>query len=81
MATPDEEFEVAFQQDASQAEQEETESYAGKVRSILRGLRYYSGHADMGEYIYLLREPNNPYDKNAIRADDIRGYQLGCAPN
>lgn len=41
------------------------------------GIRYYTGTAHSGEYVQLLREPNNPYDKNAIRVDNNRGIKVG----
>lgn len=31
----------------------------------------------IGDRIRLTREPNNPYDRNAIRADQINGLQIG----
>lgn len=40
-------------------------------------IRYYHGVAHPGEYIELVREPHNPYDRNAIRADNLRGEKIG----
>ena len=39
-------------------------------------LRYYSGTAHAGEYVSLVREPNNPYDRNAIRVDNMHGQKV-----
>jgi SWI/SNF-related matrix-associated actin-dependent regulator of chromatin subfamily A3 len=39
--------------------------------------RYYSGVAHPGEFVTLIREPNNPYDRNAIRVDNLRGEKVG----
>ena len=36
---------------------------------------FYKAHP--GEYIELVREPNNPYDRNAIRVDNIHGEKVG----
>lgn len=41
------------------------------------GLRYYTGVAHPGEYVRLVREPRNPYDRNAVRVDNIHGEQVG----
>ncbi len=41
------------------------------------GIRYYSGVARPGEYVVLVREPSNPYDRNAIRVDNLRGEKVG----
>mmetsp|Transcript_45123 Transcript_45123/g.94645 ORF Transcript_45123/g.94645 Transcript_45123/m.94645 type:complete len:876 (+) Transcript_45123:187-2814(+) len=41
------------------------------------GIRYYSGVAHPGEYVSLVREPRNPYDRNAIRVDNLRGEKVG----
>jgi HIRAN domain/SNF2-related domain len=41
------------------------------------GIRYYRGVAHPGEYVTLVREPSNPYDRNAIRVDNMRGEKVG----
>jgi SWI/SNF-related matrix-associated actin-dependent regulator of chromatin subfamily A3 len=41
------------------------------------GIKYYTGVAHPGEYVKLVREPNNPYDRNAIRVDNIRNDKVG----
>lgn len=41
------------------------------------GVQYYRGIATVDESLLLVREPNNPYDRNAIRVDNILGIQVG----
>ncbi|KAJ5995004.1 hypothetical protein N7481_001981 [Penicillium waksmanii] len=41
------------------------------------GVRFYRGHATKGEHVVLKREPTNPYDRNAIRVDNVMGAQIG----
>lgn len=45
--------------------------------SKIVGIKYYNGVAHPGEYVKLVREPNNLYDKNAIRVDNIRNEKVG----
>lgn len=33
--------------------------------------------AHLGEFVDLVREPNNPYDRNAIRVDNLARQQVG----
>lgn len=40
-----------------------------------------SGVAHLGEFVDLVREPNNPYDRNAIRVDNLARQQVGFANN
>lgn len=44
------------------------------------GVQYYRGYAQPGEQILMRREPGNPYDKNAIRIDNVAGTQIGHIP-
>ena len=41
------------------------------------GLQHYDGKAHPGEYVTLIREPHNPYDRNAIRVDNLQGEKVG----
>jgi len=41
------------------------------------GCRFYDGHVTTGEMVLLIREPQNPYDMNAIRVDNVRGQKIG----
>jgi SWI/SNF-related matrix-associated actin-dependent regulator of chromatin subfamily A3 len=48
--------------------------------SVLVGfvfLLLFAGVAHAGEYVTLVREPNNPYDRNAIRVDNMSGEKVG----
>ena len=44
---------------------------------LIVGIRYYNGEAHAGEYVTLVREPHNPYDRNAIRVDNMAGEKVG----
>ncbi|OJD15502.1 hypothetical protein AJ78_04233 [Emergomyces pasteurianus Ep9510] len=44
------------------------------------GIRYYTGHATIGEYVRIKREPSNRFDPNAIRIDNVMGVQIGHLP-
>ncbi|CAG8482035.1 6832_t:CDS:10, partial [Cetraspora pellucida] len=44
------------------------------------GVQYYNGIVNKGEAVSLIREPSNPYDKYAIRVDNIMGVQVGHIP-
>ena len=41
------------------------------------GIRYYDGVAHPGEFVQLVREPDNSYDSNAIRVDNVRLEKVG----
>lgn len=49
----------------------------GILNTKIVGCRFYNGRATVGEYVKARREPNNPYDKNAIRIDNCMGVQIG----
>lgn len=49
----------------------------GSGEYTIVGIRYYTGIAHPGEYIQLVREPNNPYDRNAIRVDNMQNEKIG----
>ncbi|KAL7990903.1 hypothetical protein Chor_014333 [Crotalus horridus] len=48
----------------------------GTLRGSVVGLRYYTGVVNDDEMVALQREPNNPYDKNAIKVNNVNGDQL-----
>ncbi|KAL5360340.1 SNF2 family N-terminal domain-containing protein [Aspergillus floccosus] len=52
----------------------------GNLHTKIVGVRYYRGHATIGEYVILRREPTNQYDSNAIRVDNVMGAQIGHIP-
>ncbi|EFJ52656.1 hypothetical protein VOLCADRAFT_115608 [Volvox carteri f. nagariensis] len=49
----------------------------GSFRTKVVGVRYYNGEANKDEMVLLVREPNNPYDRWAIRVDNVRGEKIG----
>ncbi|NXL45864.1 HLTF factor, partial [Podilymbus podiceps] len=49
----------------------------GTLRGNVVGLRYYTGIVNNNEMIALQREPNNPYDKNAVKVNNVNGDQVG----
>lgn len=44
------------------------------------GLRYYDGVVTPHELVMLQREPQNQYDRNAIRVNNVMGQQIGHLP-
>ncbi|EPS34370.1 hypothetical protein PDE_09334 [Penicillium oxalicum 114-2] len=52
----------------------------GKIDGKIVGVRFYRGVATLGEHVVLKREPNNQYDRNAIRVDNVMGAQIGHIP-
>ncbi|XP_029818212.1 helicase-like transcription factor [Manacus vitellinus] len=67
-----------FLGDTSVAE-EDTDSAIlyGTLRGSIVGLRYYTGIVNNNEMVALQREPNNPYDKNAVKVNNVNGDQVG----
>ncbi|XP_007437469.1 helicase-like transcription factor [Python bivittatus] len=49
----------------------------GTLRGTVVGLRYYTGVVNNNEMVALQREPNNPYDKNAVKVNNVNGDQVG----
>ncbi|XP_005401473.1 PREDICTED: helicase-like transcription factor isoform X2 [Chinchilla lanigera] len=49
----------------------------GTLRGHVVGLRYYTGVVNNNEMVALQREPNNTYDKNAIKVNNVNGNQVG----
>ncbi|KAH6672708.1 SNF2 family domain-containing protein [Plectosphaerella plurivora] len=52
----------------------------GTISTKIVGVRYYNGHATMGENVITIREPSNPYDTNAIQVTNVMGHQIGHIP-
>lgn len=52
----------------------------GAIDGKIVGIRYYNGLATPGENVLVKREPNNPYDSNAIRISNVHGAQIGHLP-
>uniref|UniRef100_H3AGZ3 Helicase like transcription factor n=1 Tax=Latimeria chalumnae TaxID=7897 RepID=H3AGZ3_LATCH len=49
----------------------------GALRGNVVGLRYYTGVVNNNEMVALQREPNNPYDRNAVKVNNVNGNQVG----
>nr|ATG70978.1 DNA/RNA helicase protein [Cupressus sempervirens] len=49
----------------------------GFVTANIVGLQYYRGSVNGREMVGLIREPENPYDPNAIKVLNMRGLQVG----
>lgn len=43
----------------------------------ITGIQHYSGVAHPGEHVYLVREPDNPYDRNAIAIHNVENAKVG----
>ncbi|KAI0379818.1 SNF2 family N-terminal domain-containing protein [Hypomontagnella monticulosa] len=52
----------------------------GTLENKIVGVRYYNGVVTTGEKVLLRREPRNPYDKNAVRVDNVMRTQIGHLP-
>lgn len=48
-----------------------------KFNTAIVGIQYYQGLVSVGENVLLQREPQNPYDPNAIQVLNIGGTQVG----
>lgn len=59
---------------AAAADTEQLQLY-GHWKTKIVGVQYYRGYASPGEQILVKREPNNPYDRNAIRIYNVAGTQ------
>ncbi|NXN13565.1 HLTF factor, partial [Indicator maculatus] len=59
--------------------EEDTDSAVlyGTLRGSVVGLRYYTGIVNNNEMVALQRDPNNPYDKNAVKVNNVNGDQVG----
>ncbi|XP_053454891.1 helicase-like transcription factor isoform X3 [Nycticebus coucang] len=49
----------------------------GTLRGHVVGLRYYTGVVNNNEMVALQRDSDNPYDKNAIKVNNVNGNQVG----
>ena len=52
----------------------------GVLDAKVVGIRYYNGRIGVGEYVKVKREPGNPFDRNAIRIDNVMNDQIGHIP-
>ncbi|KAJ8409563.1 hypothetical protein AAFF_G00229640 [Aldrovandia affinis] len=67
------------EEDSATAADDESEGNVlfGNIQGSVVGLRYYTGVVNKGEMVSLVREPQNPYDKNAIMVANVYGSQVG----
>ncbi|KAK2901000.1 hypothetical protein Q8A67_009115 [Cirrhinus molitorella] len=49
----------------------------GSIQGTVVGLRYYTGTVNRGEMVALVRQPQNPYDRNAVMVANVYGSQVG----
>jgi SWI/SNF-related matrix-associated actin-dependent regulator of chromatin subfamily A3 len=49
----------------------------GTLSTKIVGCRYYNGYVTTGEMVMVRREPQNPYDRNAIQVLNVRSEQIG----
>lgn len=70
---------IFFSQDGDNIATESYELY-GVLQTKIVGIQYYNGHATIGEFVMIQREPSNPYDRNAIRVNNVRREQIGHIP-
>ncbi|KAG5983371.1 hypothetical protein E4U55_000109 [Claviceps digitariae] len=52
----------------------------GIFNTKIVGVQYYKGHASPGEVVLCHREPENEYDRNAVRVDNVMSQQIGHLP-
>ncbi|KAG6009396.1 hypothetical protein E4U54_008571 [Claviceps lovelessii] len=52
----------------------------GIFNTKIVGVQYYNGRASPGEVVLCHREPDNEYDRNAIRVDNVMSRQIGHLP-
>ncbi|KAL1411453.1 hypothetical protein Q8F55_002409 [Vanrija albida] len=50
------------------------------LRTDVVGVQHYRGLVGRGEYVVLRRQPNNPYDSNAVQVINATGQQVGHVP-
>ncbi|KAI9227603.1 MAG: SNF2 family N-terminal domain-containing protein [Piptocephalis tieghemiana] len=68
------------EEEEEEEEEEENMEELGFFRSRIVGLRYYNGIVGRREKVLLVRDPRNPYDKNAIKCLSVTGGQVGHIP-
>ncbi|XP_073437165.1 helicase-like transcription factor [Dendrobates tinctorius] len=75
----DEVQDITSSADDSASGEEDLDSLVlfGVLRGNVVGLRYYTGVVNNNEMVALQREPSNPYDKNAVKVNNVNGEQVG----
>ncbi|XDV27276.1 hypothetical protein PO909_030836, partial [Leuciscus waleckii] len=64
-------------EDGGQDLEAEESVQIGSIQGSVVGLRYYTGMVNKGEMVSLVREPQNPYDRNAVMVANVYGNQVG----
>lgn len=54
--------------------------YLGTFSAQIVGIQYYEGTVNRHEMVILQREADNPYDRWAVRVDNVRGQRVGHLP-
>uniref|UniRef100_A0A3Q3WKV6 Uncharacterized protein n=1 Tax=Mola mola TaxID=94237 RepID=A0A3Q3WKV6_MOLML len=67
----------AIQAAASEGPDADGSVLFGHLRGTVVGLKYYTGVVNQGEMVGLVRQPQNPYDRNAVMVANIYGNQVG----
>ncbi|KAL7832447.1 hypothetical protein AOLI_G00299950 [Acnodon oligacanthus] len=62
---------------SDQDQDQEENLLMGSIQGTVVGLRYYTGVVNRGEMVSLVREPQNPYDRNAVKVTNVYGVQVG----
>ena len=68
----------AKQDEDEQVEEEEELQFLGSVNFTIVGIRYYRGEAHPNEFVSVVREPENMYDRNAIKVNNMHGEKVIC---
>ncbi|KHN98198.1 SNF2-related protein [Metarhizium album ARSEF 1941] len=66
--------------DLTQDDEGPAREFYGTFETKIVGIQYYKGHASTGEVVLCLREPDNQYDGNAIKIDNVMYQQIGHLP-
>ncbi|XP_024129836.1 helicase-like transcription factor isoform X2 [Oryzias melastigma] len=74
---PNETLSQAIRAAASEEPDADGSVLFGYLRGSVVGLRYYTGVVNRGEMVGLVREPQNPYDRNAVMVANVYGNQVG----
>ena len=81
-AVPVERFDedLGTQAEDTEAELERAVICFGAFQTYIVGVQYYSGTVSRNEQVRLVREPKNPYDRNAIQVNNILDIKVGHLP-
>ena len=71
---------IASTQDGDMNDTDDMLELYGTLQTKIVGVRFYHGHATIGEHVIIRREPTNPYDSNAMRVDNVQRVQIGHIP-